>query len=63
MRFAVKRYWEICDEVEVEADSADQAMEAAHAMPLDHTKGGYVPDSITSDPDCDVQPLAGGGVL
>ena len=60
MRFAVKRYWEICDEVEVEADSADKAIEAAHALPLDHTKAEYVPDSINSDPDTDVAQLTGG---
>ena len=60
MRFAVKRYWEICDEVEVEADSVGNAIKVAHAMPLDHTKGGYVPDSLNSDPDTDVAQLTGG---
>jgi hypothetical protein len=56
----VKRYWEICDTVEVEAESADKAIEAAHALPLDNTKAQYVPDSLNSDPDTDVQSLPGG---
>ena len=57
MRFAVKRHWEVCDTVEVEADSPWDAIEAAHANPLDNTKAEYVPDSINSDSSCDVQPL------
>ena len=61
MKFAVKRYWEICDTVEVVADSPGEAIEAAHALPLDNTKAEYVPDSINSDPDSDVQPLTAGG--
>jgi hypothetical protein len=57
MRYAVKRYWEICDEVEVEANSAHEAIEVAHAMPLENSKAEYVPDSINSDPTTDVQPV------
>ena len=60
MRFAVKRYWEMCDTVKVEAASADKAIEAAHAIPLDQNIAQYVPDSINSDPDADVYPLTGG---
>lgn len=61
MRFAVTRHWELCDTVEVEADSVDRAIEVAHAMPLDNTKAEYLPDSINSDPSADVQPLTTGG--
>jgi hypothetical protein len=60
VRFTVKRYWEMCDTVKVEAASVAKAIEAAHAMPLDHTIAQYVPDSINSDPDADVYPLTGG---
>ena len=60
MRFRVKRYWELCDEVEVEADGVDQAIEAAHALPLNNTKARFVPDSLNSDPDADVSQLTGG---
>jgi hypothetical protein len=57
VKFAVKRYWEVCDTVEVEANSAGQAIVAAHTLSLDNDKAEYVPDSINSDPTCDVQPL------
>lgn len=60
MKFRVKRYWELCDSVEVKAESVDKAIEVAHEMPLDHGRAYYVPDSINSDPDTDVQPLPGG---
>jgi len=60
VRFSVKRYWEMCDTVKVEAESAAKAIAAAHAIPLDHTIAHYVPDSINSDPDADVYPLTGG---
>ena len=63
MKFAVKRYWEMCDTVEVEANLPGEAIEAAHALPLDNTKAEYVPDSIDSDPDSDVQALAAGGEM
>ena len=57
MRYAVKRYWELSDEVEVEASSVDEAIGRAHDLPLDESKGDYVPDSLNSDPEADVQPL------
>jgi hypothetical protein len=57
MKFAVKRYWEVCDRVEVEADSAEEAIALAHDEPLDAAKAEYVSDSLQSDPECDVQPL------
>ena len=56
-KFAVKRYWEVCDTVYVAANSIGEAIEAAHALPIDGAKAGFVPDSINSDPSCDVEPL------
>ena len=58
MRFAVTRHWEMCDTVEVEADSPWDAIEAAHAKPLDNARAAYLPGSINSDSTCDVQLLA-----
>jgi hypothetical protein len=55
MKFAVKRYWQLCDEVEVEAQSVDDAIDLAHAMPLDESRGEYVMGSLNSDPSADVQ--------
>jgi len=63
MTFAVKRFWQVCDTVQVEADGVDEAIEAAHALPLDHTKARFVPDSINSDPDAEVWSLEGAGSL
>ena len=60
MKFRVKRYWELCDTVEVEAESVDKAIEDAHALWLDNTEAEYVPDSLNSDPVADVQQLPGG---
>ncbi len=57
MKYAVKRYWQLCDEVEVEAQSVDQAIDLAHAMPLPKTRGEFVMDSLNSDPGADVQRL------
>lgn len=57
-KFAVKRYWELCDTVYVVANSISEAIEAAHALPIDDTKAEFVPDSINSDPSCDVEPLS-----
>ena len=63
MRFAIKRYWEVCDTVEVEANSVSEAVDTAHAMPLDNAKAEYVPDSINSDPTSDVQRIVAGGAV
>ena len=63
MTFAVKRYWELCDTVHVEAEDVDKAIEAAHALPLDNTNARYVPDSMNSDPDSEVWSLEGAGTL
>ena len=57
MKYSVKRYWEVCDSVEVEASSVGEAIETAHAMPVDSAKAEFVPDSINSDSFCDVQSL------
>lgn len=55
--FIVKRYWQVCDTVQVSAASIAEAIQAAHELPLDHARAEYVPDSFASDPDTDVQPL------
>jgi len=60
-KYIVKRYWELCDEVGVDADSVNEAIKKAQAQPLDITAGEYVPDSINSDPDVDVQVSKNGG--
>lgn len=57
MKFAVKRYWSVCDEVEVAANSIREAIDLAHELPTDNAKAEFVPDSMNSDPTCDVQPL------
>ena len=57
MKYSVKRYWELCDEVEVEANSVGEAIDAAHAMPVDNTQAEFVPDSMNSDSFVDVQTL------
>ena len=61
MRFAVKRYWSVCDSVEVEVDSVSEAIDLAHELPADNAKAEFVPDSMNSFPDDDVQPLLTGG--
>ena len=61
MKFAVKRNWSVCDSVVVEANSVSEAVDIAHEMPVDTTKAEFVPDSMNSDPTCDVQPLLAGG--
>jgi hypothetical protein len=52
-KFAVIRYWEMRDEVTVEAIDEESAIDAAHALPF--TKGEYVNDSMNSDIESDVQ--------
>lgn len=61
MKFSVKRYWEVCDSVDVEANSRSEAIDAAHELPVDSAKAEFVQDSMNSDPLKDVQPLATGG--
>lgn len=60
MRFAVKRYWEVCDTVEVEATSVAEAIYVAHAMPVDSFKAEFVYDSLNSDSFVDVHALTTG---
>jgi hypothetical protein len=65
VKFTVKRYWEVCGAVDVEADSASEAVAIAHELPVDNAKAEYVPDSLNSDSDCDVQKVesrAKGGI-
>jgi hypothetical protein len=45
----------------VEANSVDEAIDTAHAMPVDNTTAEYVPGSMNSYPSDDVQPLITGG--
>ncbi len=52
MKCWVKRYWEMCDEVRVDAENEHDAIEKAHEVPL--TAGEYVADSLNSDPETDV---------
>jgi hypothetical protein len=63
MKYAVKRYWQFCDAVEVEADSIAQAIERAHEMPLNELQGEYILSSLYIDPSADVAPLVKGGVV
>lgn len=49
MTYVVTRHWEVCDKVVVEADCLWDAIEAAHAQPLDNAKAAYVPGSNYSD--------------
>ena len=52
MKYRVRRYWQLCDKVEVEADSVDGAIERAHDLPLDNPRANYVLGSLESD-SCD----------
>jgi hypothetical protein len=61
MKFAVKRYWELCDSVDVEANSVGAAIHIAHELPVNSAKAEFVQDSMNSDPTCDVQPLIAQG--
>lgn len=61
MKFVVKRYWELCDSVEVNANSPSQAIEKAHEMPMDNSRANFVPDSMNTDPDAEVWPVEQGG--
>lgn len=54
MKYVVKRYWELFDSVEVEADSEAQAIARAHEMPTDNGRAHFVPDSMNTDPDSEV---------
>lgn len=56
MKYVVKRYWELCDSVEVNADSPSQAIERAHEMPVDSGRAMFVPDSMNTDPEAEVWP-------
>ena len=61
MKYCVKRYWSICDSVDVEANSVTEAIAIAHEMPVENTKAEFVPDSMNTDPDSEVWPLVAGG--
>ncbi len=57
MKYLVKRYWELCDSVAVNADSVAEAISRAHELPTDNTRAAFVPDSMNTDPDAEVWPL------
>lgn len=61
MKFEVKRYWSVCDTVVVEADSITAAIDCAYQLPVDVAKSEFVPDSMNTDPKCEVKPLASEG--
>ena len=50
MKFIAKVFWEMCGEVEVEADTVEEAATKAMDAPLP-TTAEYVPDSIDCYPD------------
>jgi hypothetical protein len=54
--YHIKRYWEVCDSVTIEATSVEEAISKAHCEPLGRYPD-YVPDSMNSDKDVDVQIL------
>jgi hypothetical protein len=58
MKYRAKVYWEMCGEIEVEADSPEQAAEIAMDgnTPFPEEKE-YVTDSVNCDPECDVHPI------
>lgn len=56
MKYRVKRYWEVSDTVEVEANSVDEAVSAAINADLTSSPR-YVPDSINVDQDIDVEAI------
>ena len=60
MRFAVMRYWQLCDKVEVEARTRDEAIDRAHEIALEQSRGEYVSGSLNSDPEHDVELITDG---
>ena len=50
MRYKVKRYWTMCDEVELDVASSEEAVLKAHDLPLPESGGDYVPDSMSVAP-------------
>ena len=59
-KYRIKRYWTMCDTVEVEAQSVDKAICQAHALSAHGALAEYVPDSINSDPETDVEIITKG---
>lgn len=55
-KYSVKRYWEMCDSVEVDALSIEDAITKACDLPLSN-KPEYVTDSMNVDEDIDVVEL------
>ena len=63
MKYIVRRYWSVCDSVEVEANSVSEAIDVAHELPVDNAKAEFVPNSMNTNPDAEVWPLAAGGAM
>jgi len=55
-KYICKLYWEVCGEIEVEANSSEEAAKKAEAGNLPEGYE-YVPDSEYCDPESDVQLL------
>ena len=54
--YVCKVYWEMCGEVRVKADDSSEASLKACDAPLPKLcESVYVPDSISCDPNTDVQ--------
>lgn len=52
--YYVKRYWEVYDEVKVEAESTSEAVDRAYEQPLGSSPR-YVDDSMNIEEEVDVQ--------
>jgi hypothetical protein len=60
--YCVSRYWEAGDQVTVNAPSVEEAIKLAHAKPLSENPD-FVPDSMHTDKDADVQILKDGNFV
>ncbi len=56
MKYSVIRYWEVRDEVKVEADCPEDAVFKAHNLDLS-SNPEYVVDSMNTDSEVDVQEI------
>lgn len=63
MKYVVKRYWSVCDSVDVNANSVSEAIATAHEMPADSAKAEFVTDSMNTDPEADVWPIPARGAV
>lgn len=61
MKFKVRRYWSVCDLVEVEASSVSVAIDLAHELPADNARAEFVSNSMNTNPDSEVWPQGAEG--